>query len=101
MRFILGAPPDWNEETNTYYWYYATQVMHHFGGQAWEEWNARMREVLVATQERRGHAAGSWTPRGVHSDRGGRIYMTSLAVCTLEVYYRHMPLYSEDVVAEE
>ena len=32
-------------------------------------------------------------PRGGFAHRGGRLYMTSLAVCTLEVYYRHLPLY--------
>ena len=30
-------------ETNIYYWYYATQVMHHHGGAEWDEWNQRMR----------------------------------------------------------
>jgi Squalene-hopene cyclase C-terminal domain len=80
-------------EPNIYYWYYATQVMHHVGGEPWEDWNLRMRDVLVKSQETRGHAAGSWTPRGEFSDAGGRIYMTSLAVCTLEVYYRHLPVF--------
>jgi hypothetical protein len=50
-------------------------------------------------QEQSGHPAGSWAPRGGaiggdHDTReGGRIYMTSLALCTLEVYYRYLPLY--------
>jgi Squalene-hopene cyclase C-terminal domain len=78
---------------NIYYWYYATQVMHHHGGPEWDEWNQRMRDILVASQETQGHAAGSWRPRGEFSSEGGRIYMTSLAVCTLEVYYRHLPIF--------
>lgn len=80
---------------NIYYWYYATQTMHHFGGDEWDTWNLQMRDVLTSTQETGGHAAGSWTPRGEHADRGGRIYMTSLAVCTLEVYYRHLPIFRQ------
>jgi hypothetical protein len=80
-------------ETNIYYWYYATQVMHHYGGPEWENWNLRMRDILVSMQETRGHVAGSWRPKGDYSDEGGRIYMTALAVCTLEVYYRHLPLF--------
>ena len=86
---------------NIYYWYYATQVMHHVGGQEWEDWNLRMRDVLVKSQETRGHAAGSWLPRGEFSDAGGRIYMTALAVCTLEVYYRHLPVFRRLKLGEE
>ena len=84
-----------NSEPNIYYWYYATQVMHHYGGPEWEEWNTHMRDILVQSQERGGHEAGSWTPRGDHAGAGGRIYMTSLATCTLEVYYRHLPIFRQ------
>lgn len=80
-------------ETNIYYWYYATQVMHHHGGAEWDEWNQRMRDLLVASQETQGHLAGSWKPKGEFAAAGGRIYMTSLAICTLEVYYRHLPIF--------
>jgi hypothetical protein len=78
---------------NIYYWYYATQVLHHRGGPEWDEWNQQMRSILVASQETQGHRAGSWQPRGEFSGEGGRIYMTALAVCTLEVYYRHLPIF--------
>lgn len=82
-------------ETNVYYWYYATQVFHHVGGPLWEQWNLRMRDILVDTQEKHGRHAGSWAPRGDHASAGGRVYMTSLAVCTLEIYYRHLPLFRQ------
>jgi hypothetical protein len=63
-----------------------------------------MSYALVTMQETRGHAAGSWAPQGRGNEGGfadaaGRIYMTSLAVCILEVYYRHMPIYGEAVLA--
>lgn len=88
---------------NVYYWYYATQVMHHYGGSSWRTWNEKMRDLLVSTQEIKGHAAGSWTPRGNGIDGGfadyaGRIYMTALCLCTLEVYYRHLPLYGQAAI---
>ena len=55
-----------------------------------------MRDVLVNSQETRGHLAGSWSPRGdEHAGAGGRIYVTALATCTLEVYYRHLPLFRQ------
>ena len=34
-------------QPNIYYWYYATQTLHHFGGDQWESWNLKMRDVLV------------------------------------------------------
>ncbi len=81
--------------TNFYYWYYATQVLHHFGGEEWEKWNLRIRDILVQSQERGGHQAGSWNPDGPHAHQGGRLYVTALAVCTLEVYYRHTPIFRQ------
>jgi hypothetical protein len=82
-------------QPNVYYWYYATQVLHHHGGPRWEEWNLAMRDILCESQETRGHAAGSWPPRGDHAGAGGRIYSTALAICTLEVYYRHLPIFRQ------
>ncbi len=83
-------------ESNLYYWYYGTQVMHHYGGKPWDQWNSKMRELLISSQETRGSYPGSWNPRKFEwGSKGGRIYTTSLAVCTLEVYYRHLPLFKQ------
>jgi len=81
--------------TDMYYWYYATQTFHHIGGSPWSDWNTTMRDILVNTQEKSGNHAGSWAPRGGHASAGGRLYMTSLAICTLEVYYRHLPVFRQ------
>lgn len=78
-----------------YYNYYATQVLHHFGGQYWNSWNSRLRQQLVETQITEGPAAGSWDVTDPHGNAGGRIYQTALSILTLEVYYRHLPLYRE------
>jgi hypothetical protein len=83
------------ERPDIYYWYYGTQTMHHYGGPKWEQWNLAMRDILVSTQEKAGKNAGSWPPMDNHSQTGGRIYTTSLAVCTLEVYYRHLPVFKQ------
>ena len=99
VEYLLKNLPG-DGEPNVYYWYYASQVMHHLGGEPWERWNARMRVVLPSMQETKGHAAGSWSPRGAFASEGGRLYMTSLAICTLEVYYRHLPLYRQEVLEE-
>jgi hypothetical protein len=93
IQYLINEHPPHMRDTNIYYWYYATQVLHHFGGAPWDRWNLRMRDILVQTQEKRGHEAGSWHPHGGHAHVGGRLYMTALAVCTLEVYYRHAPIF--------
>lgn len=86
----VGPNPD-----DLYYSYYGTQVMRQYGGPDWEKWNAKLRDELIDSQVAQGHAAGSWIPTDAHSEKGGRLYSTSLATMILEVYYRHMPLYSQ------
>ncbi|MBS0265294.1 MAG: terpene cyclase/mutase family protein [Planctomycetes bacterium] len=78
---------------NVYYNYYATQVLHHWGGERWQAWNQKQRDRLVATQIQEGPSAGSWSPAGDHAGAGGRLYETCLSVMTLEVYYRYLPMY--------
>ncbi|MBX7168182.1 MAG: terpene cyclase/mutase family protein [Pirellulales bacterium] len=82
---------------DVYYNYYATQVMHHMGGEKWTKWNTVMRDHLVNTQSREGHEDGSWYFKdGPHNDAGGRLYVTAMCIMTLEVYYRYLPLYREE-----
>jgi hypothetical protein len=80
-------------KNNIYHNYYATQVLHHWGGEKWKKWNEKNRNWLVETQVASGNGAGSWNPAGGHSSKAGRIYQTCLCIMTLEVYYRHLPLY--------
>ena len=91
-----GPSPD-----NMYYNYYATQVLHHWSGAKWNRWNKVMREQLIRSQRRTGPGKGSWDPVGRRHEPGGRIYQTALSVMTLEVYYRHLPLYRREAVAVE
>lgn len=80
---------------NMYYNYYASQVLRHYGGDEWTKWNIVMREQLIKRQVRKGPAKGSWKPQGAHHELGGQLYETVLAVLTLEIYYRHLPLYQQ------
>jgi hypothetical protein len=86
-----------------YYNYYATQVMRHYEGEPWEKWDGAMRPQLLRSQAKRGHERGSWHFDGADHGAapGGRLYFTSLATMTLEVYYRHMPLYQRQSTASE
>jgi len=98
VEYLAAKGPDRN---NLYYNYYATQVMHHYGGEAWRRWNLAQRDSLIARQSLEGHERGSWYFDGKWNDDGGRLYTTSLAIMILEVYYRHLPLYQKQAAESE
>jgi hypothetical protein len=93
--FLVRNPP--GSMKNMYYHYYATQVMHHVGGERWKGWNKKMRDLLVKSQDKNeGPNFGSWSSAGdAHGPVGGRLMVTSLSLLTLEVYYRHVPLHGK------
>lgn len=93
VDYLLDRHLPTQADPDVYYWYYGTQVVHHAGGAQWDKWNARMRDILVTLQEKEGRTAGSWPVLGPHAGPGGRLYMTSLCCATLEVYYRHAPIF--------
>jgi hypothetical protein len=92
VKYLLSHLPQKGGDTS-YYWYYGTQVLYHLQGEPWKQWNAALRDMLVATQLKDGHLAGTWDPKDQWEQRGGRLYATSLRLLMLEVYYRHLPLY--------
>jgi hypothetical protein len=100
VQYLASVKPQRNK---MYFNYYATQVMHHWGGEEWTRWNDVMRDYLVESQHRprTGHMAGSWDLADDFGDAGGRLYMTCLSVMTLEVYYRHLPLYDREKLKVE
>ena len=111
-RMVLGWPKDYRplqkglgriagdspRGNHMYMNYYASQILHHAGGRGWERWNRQMRDYLVDTQSREGHERGSWYFQEEWSGYGGRLYTTSMAILTLEVYYRYLPMYGEAFV---
>jgi hypothetical protein len=88
--------------SNFYYWYYATLALYQHGGEPWLRWNAEIRDRIVGLQHSSGHQSGSWEPDGsLYGVKGGRIYCTTLAALTLEVYYRYLRLYDEPKIPLE
>jgi hypothetical protein len=89
--FLAQARPD-VRQPNVYYWYYGSLCMLQVQSDLWKRWNAQTRDALIAMQSKTGGGDGvdgSWNADPKYGDRGGRIYMTSLALLTLEVYYRY------------
>ncbi len=98
-RIAKTGPTD-----DLYYDYYATQIMNHMEGEMWVAWNAKMKKMLLDSQSKDGHEAGSWFTgfeKGHGPHVAGRLYITSLATMILEVYYRHQPIYRNEVVDDE
>ncbi len=87
------------DQRDTYYWYYGTQILRHIGGDAWTTWHNALHPLLVNTQVKQGEMAGSWDPLNPVPDRwgahGGRLYVTTMNLLSLEVDYRLLPLYVE------
>ena len=103
VKYLAQTGPS---KSDIYYDYYASQVMIQFTGakgELWDKWNTTMRDWLVETQKKSGPEVGSWDiiENGHKGDRGGRLYTTCLAVMTLEIYYRVLPLYQRAAVEGE
>ena len=103
---VKHAPAGKGAVRNMYYYYYATQVVHFYEGEDWKNWNegpkgadgvrkGGMRDWLVGEQNRKdGANLGSWDPEaGFFGSECGRVGTTAMCLLTLEVYYRHLPLY--------
>jgi hypothetical protein len=92
---LAESPLDFQNEKDVYAWYYITQVAHHLEGDAWRRWNDQLREVLPREQSLKGRERGSWDPSlDKWGHVGGRLFVTCFCTYMLEVYYRHLPLYS-------
>jgi hypothetical protein len=99
VEFLKQFPPQ-KGDFDMYYYYYATQVVHFYDGPDWHKfWNPKMRDLLVELQNKGGdeNLRGSWEKdSGFIGSQCGRLGTTALALLTLEVYYRHLPLYKRD-----
>ncbi|MFM8414166.1 MAG: prenyltransferase/squalene oxidase repeat-containing protein [Planctomycetota bacterium] len=80
--------------------FYLSQALLLRNHPAWPRWNRRNRDQLVARQAQAGHEAGSWSFADPDTAPGGRLGHTALAILTLEVYYRLLPIFSADAAEQ-
>ncbi len=94
-QWLEETAPFQKDELRYYYWYYATQVMHHAGADHWKKWNQAMRETITRSADHRGCRSRQLTATAIgrYGQSAGRLYVTCMALYCLEVYYRHLPLY--------
>lgn len=104
VKGLMNRPPR-KGTMDMYYYYYATQVVHFFEGKSWKIWNEGetagngMRDLLINAQDvgKDQDKFGSWAPdSGTIGRSCGRVGTTALSLLTLEVYYRHLPLYKRN-----
>ena len=81
------------DKVDFYFDYYATLSLYQHQGPIWTEWNENLKKVYITLQHKTGANRGSWDPKGNHTKAGGRVLATGLAVLSLEVYYRLLPMY--------
>ena len=81
--------------------FYLAQSLIQLDHPVWPRWNRKNRDQLVAQQSPFAHEAGSWFFADRDTAPGGRLAHTALAVLTLEVYYRLLPIYSQEAVDSE
>lgn len=90
---------------DTYYWYYATQVLLHVDGPLWEQWESQLHPLLIKSQVPSGEMSGSWDPYSPVPDRwgihAGRLYVTTMNLLSLEVKTRKLPLYDDTLKGQE
>ncbi|NCA12456.1 hypothetical protein EBR56_11785, partial [bacterium] len=100
QRGITSLAKPGPHPTNIYQNFYLAQALLQLDHPVWPRWNARNRDHLVKQQARFGHETGSWFFADSDTAPGGRLAHTALAVLTLEVYYRLLPIYQEEAVDE-
>lgn len=96
VKYLQRKMPS-RRNINYYYWYYGSLAMHQNQGAPWEEWNKRIRPILIRNQVRKDRREdGSWDPVGQWGSQSGRCVTTAMATLSLEVYYRYLPLSSPE-----
>jgi hypothetical protein len=71
--------------------YYSTQAMYQLGGHYWEAWRPLSEGILLKEQK----PDGSWPPLPyeTHEHQAGAAYTTAMAILSLTVDYKYLPIY--------
>ncbi|MFH0888095.1 MAG: HEAT repeat domain-containing protein [Planctomycetota bacterium] len=74
---------------NEWQWYYQTLAFRQIGGDYWNKWNEKHKEILLKYQRKGGLLDGSWDPEGPWATVGGRLYSTAFSILSLQAYYSY------------
>jgi hypothetical protein len=96
MKYLETIPVQWgggNPQYFYYFHYYAIQAFYQAGGNSWNNWHPRVREMLLAHQNK----DGSWdVPGGAEANLvtpDNKVYSTAMATLILNIYMHYLPAY--------
>jgi len=95
MEYLnASVPVQWGGPSYYYYFhYYAIQAQYQAGGDSWNNWHPRVREVFLARQK----DDGSWDFSQGSAEAGATgndpTYATAMACLVLEIYNHFLPAY--------
>jgi prenyltransferase beta subunit len=93
LKFLASEPITWGGEWFYYTHYYAIQAHYQAGGDAWNQWHPKIRELLLSKQS----PDGTWPiPPGCQENQTANkdnVYPTAMACLVLEVYLHLLPAY--------
>lgn len=89
--WLLANPLQWKGPFFYYSAYYAAQAMYQLGGEHWSRWRAPSEALLLSQQK----PDGSWPapPNETHEHQAGPAYTTAMAVLSMTVDYKFLPIY--------
>lgn len=97
LETLRKYPIRWDASVPYFYYfhYYGMQASYQTGGQHWNDWHPKVRELLLSKQ----NADGSWdVPPGTSEANEGvvgpnKVYWTAMASLILEIYMHYLPAY--------
>lgn len=105
-RMVAEYQPTWSTEKSfkphshpSYEWYYCGQAMFHYGKGTYKRWFEKFTPMVIEQQHRDGH----WRCPGATSEIGtfDPYYSTAMNLLTLEIPFRYLAAYKEDVLLAE
>lgn len=84
--------PNPSQEWFFYSIYYGSQATFQLGGNYWIVFRPRLHDVLLRIQT----GGGFWDGNSGDALQGGRAYCTAMAILSLTVEYRFLPIYQRD-----
>jgi len=89
--WLLKNPLKWKGPFFYYGAYYSSQGMYQLGGKYWKQWQPISEKLLLEKQ----NEDGSWPPPpgATHEEQAGTIYTTAMAILSLGVEFRYLPIY--------
>ena len=87
--YLISRPLRSSESYFFYGVYYTGVGMFKIGGKHWDATKKHLTKLLLTSQKK----DGSWFAKREDERRNGRVYCTSLAILSLSVEYRYLPIY--------